>query len=132
MIGEYGVCAELSKRNHDVSPTLRNTQSADIYLHKDNGTYRAIEVKTSRDTKFVTGFFQKFYDLARVHPDYWVFVHLNKNDDAHYYILTHAEVEQVQMQQNNLTVRPTTKPKGCDNILLKQIVQHENAWHKIV
>ena len=58
MAGEYGVCAELFKRGFDANITYGNMKATDIIILMPDKTYRRIEVKTSRETRFVTGFFQ--------------------------------------------------------------------------
>ena len=60
MAGEYGVCAELSKRGFDASITFGNAKATDVVIILENKSFRRIEVKTTRSTRFVTGFFQKY------------------------------------------------------------------------
>ena len=131
MAGEYGACAELSKRGHDVSLTMGNAKATDIILFKTNGTFVRIEVKTSRSTRFVTNFFQKYFDKSKNnHPDYWILVHIDKQNNSHYYILTHEEMGDVQMQRNNMAEWYKVE-KGCDNVLLNHVKQYENKWEKL-
>lgn len=130
MAGEYGVCAELLKRGYDVSITMGNAKAVDVYVFTENGV-RKIEVKTTRSNKFVTGFFQKYFNPSQYHPDYWVLVHIDSQNISHFFILTHQEMGNVQMQRNGKkTWEPN--PGGVDNVLLKHIVQFENKWSKIV
>lgn len=133
MAGEYGVCAELSKRGCDVSISLGNSKAVDIFLFKQDGTIvKRIEVKTSRSSKFVTGFFQKYYDKShRNHPDFWVLVHIDSNNISHYYILTHEEMGDVQMKRNKMDVWGKVE-KGCDNVLQREVKLFEDMWDKIV
>ena len=65
MAGEYSVCAELLKRGHNASVTMGNAKAVDIVVFQQDNTYRRIEVKTSRNKRFVTGFFQKYYDINK-------------------------------------------------------------------
>lgn len=130
MAGEYGVCAELSKRGYDVSITMGNAKAVDVYVFTGNGV-RRIEVKTTRSNKFVTGFFQKYFDPSKCHPDYWVLVHIDSQNTSHFYILTHQEMGDVQMLRNGMSAWGPN-PGGVDNVLLKHIVQFENMWSKIV
>ena len=130
MAGEYSVCAELLKKGYNASITMGNTKAVDVYVFTANGL-RRIEVKTTRSNKFVTGFFQKYFDPSQCHPDYWVLVHIDSQNISHFFILTHQEMGNVQMQCNGKkTWRPN--PGGVDNVLLKNIVQFENKWSKIV
>ena len=131
MAGEYAVCSELSKRGWDVSITFGNAKATDIILHLPNGTYRRIEVKTSRTGRFVTNFFQKYYDKTlNNHPDYWVLVHIDDNYQTRFFILTHQELGGIQMKRNGMTT--WGKVDGCDNVLLRNIAVHENCWGKIM
>ena len=130
MAGEYGVCAELSKRGYDVSITMGNAKAVDVYVFTGNGV-RRIEVKTTRSNKLVTGFFQKYFDPSQCHPDYWVLVHIDSQNISHFFILTHQEMGNVQMQRNGKNTWGPN-PGGVDNVLLKHIVQFENMWSKIV
>ena len=131
MVGEYGVCSELSKRGYDVSLTMGNAKAVDVFVFKQDNTCRRIEVKTSRSTKFVTGFFRKYYDISQSnHPDIWILVHIDTDNISHYYILTHQEMGDVQMQRNGQT-QWQHNPNGVDNVLLKHIQQFEDQWNKI-
>lgn len=133
MAGEYGVASELCKRGYDASITFGNAKAIDVIITDLNkcNHYITIEVKTSRSNRFVTGFFQKYGVQTTKHPDYWVLVHIDKNNISHHYILTHQEMGNIQMQRNGMT---TWGPivKGCDNILLSQIQQYMDQWNKIV
>lgn len=130
MAGEYAVCSELSKRGWDVSITFGNAKATDIILHLPGGTYRRIEVKTSQTGRFVTNFFQKYYDKTlNNHPDYWVLVYIDKNGQMHFYILTHEELGDIQMKRNGMTT--WEKVNGCDNVLLRDLAVHEDRWDKI-
>ena len=131
MTGEYYVCAELLKRGHNASITMGNAKAVDIIILMDDNTYRRIEVKTSRNKRFVTGFFQKYYDQTIIlHPDFWILVYIDDVNQTHYYILSHQEMGEVQMKRNEMDV--WERIVGCDNVLLKDIEQFENQWEKIL
>ena len=134
MAGEYGVCAELLKRGFAASITFGNMKATDIIILMSDKKYKRIEVKTSRNTRFVTGFFQKYYDITQIdHPDYWVLVHIVPSGDngemMNYYILTHQEMGEVQMKRNKMSQWQYVK--GCDNVFLENISQFEGKWNKI-
>lgn len=130
MAGEYSVCAELLKRGHNASITMGNAKAVDIIIFTSDNTYRRIEVKTSRNKRFVTGFFQKYYDKTlALHPDFWVLVHLDEEFKSRYFILTHEEMGSVQMKRNEMD--DWERIVGCDNVLLKDIEQFEDKWEKI-
>lgn len=130
MAGEYSVCAELLKRGYNASITMGNAKAVDIVVFLQDNTYRRIEVKTSRNKRFVTGFFQKYYDQAlSLHPDYWILVYIDEEYLSHYYVFTHEEMGNVQMKRNEMDA--WEKIEGCDNVLLKDIEQFEDKWEKI-
>jgi hypothetical protein len=128
MAGEYGFCAELCKRGYDASITFGNMKATDIIILMPDKTYRRIEVKTSRETRFVTGFFQKYFDKSRIHPDFWVLVQIDEENNSHYYILTHEEMGEVQMKRNEMD--KWEKIDGCDNVLLRDLDPFKEQWDK--
>ena len=90
MAGEYGVCAELHKREITANITLGNKKAVDIVIISDNKVW-TIEVKTTNRNKFVTGFFQKFPTPDTMPcPDFWVLVHIcPKTFLTGFFVLTH-------------------------------------------
>lgn len=131
MAGEYGVCAELCKRGYDISITMGNTKAVDIFVFLQDGTMRRVEVKTTRSSRFVTRFFQKYFNKSlNNHPDIWVLVHIDTNNNSRFFILTHEEMGKVQMKRNGMT-QWVGVPKGCDNVLLSHVEQYENIWDTI-
>lgn len=68
LAGEYGVCAELSKRGIPCSLTYGNAKAADVIVFgmQERKTCYVVEVKTSKSTRFVTGFFQKYGDKNKM------------------------------------------------------------------
>ncbi len=130
LTGEYAVCSELCKRGYDVSLTLGNAKAVDIMVFLPDNSCRRIEVKTSQTGRFVTNFFQKYYNKTlNNHPDYWVLVYIDKDGNMHYYILTHEELGDIQMKRNGMS--KWSKVVGCDNVLLKDIAHCKNRWDKI-
>jgi hypothetical protein len=128
MSGEYAVCSELLKREKIASITMGNAKSVDVIVTDPScGRYKKIEVKTSQTTKFVTSFFRKYYDINMPHPDIWVLVHVDANTKANrYFILKHEELGNIQMKRNKITSWQYSK--GCDNVLLKEVLEYENKW----
>lgn len=126
MAGEYGVCAELSKRGYDASITLGNAKATDVVIFLEDKSFRRIEVKSSRSTRFVTGFFQKYFDNSRIHPDFWILVHIDSENLSHYYILTHEEMGEIQMKRNEMD--KWEKIEGCDNVLLRDLEPFKDKW----
>lgn len=131
MAGEIGVCSELYKRGYNASITLGNKKAVDIYVAIANDRYISIEVKTSRNTKIVTGFFQKYASPNQIpHPDYWVLVYIDKNNMSHYYVLSHQEMAAEQMRRNGMS-QWAHVGNGVDNVLVRDLSNYENAWGKI-
>ncbi len=133
--GEFGTLSELLKRNLNAHITLGNTKAMDILVSYPDGAWKSIEVKTSRTTRFVTDYWQKYYDETREHPDYWVIVHIDTDNISHYYILSHDELGVIQAERNGRTVeecRMGCCSKGCDNVLRTHIADYENMWDKII
>ena len=131
MAGEFGVCSELYKRGYDASITLGNKKAVDIYVAIANDRHISIEVKTSRNTKIVTGIFQKYASPNQIpHPDYWVLVYIDKNNMSHYYVLSHQEMAAEQMRRNGMS-QWAHIAKGVDNVLVRDLSNYENAWDKI-
>lgn len=128
--GEFGTLSELLKRKLDARITIGNTKAMDIQVMYPDGNWKSIEVKTSRSKRFVTNYWQKYYDTTKVHPDYWVIVHIDESDISHYYILTHAELGETQTKLNRCP--PEACRNGVDNVRLKDIIQFNNMWDKIV
>ena len=96
----------------------------------ENKSFRRIEVKTTRSTRFVTGFFQKYYDkMQTAHPDYWILVQIDAENVSHYYILTHEEMGKVQMKRNEMD--DWERIKGCDNVLLRNLEQFREKWETL-
>ena len=131
MAGEFGVCSELYKRGYNASITLGNKKAVDIYVAIANDRYISIEVKTSRNTKIVTGLFQKYASPNQSpHPDYWVLVYIDKNNMSHYYVLSHQEMAAEQMRRNGMS-QWAHVGNGVDNVLVRDLSNYENAWGKI-
>ncbi len=132
MAGEFGVASELNKREFSCSVTYGNTKAMDIIVlsKSDPNKYAVVEVKTTNTGKFVTGFFQKYYDPSVSHPDFWIFVHIDESLQSQYYIFTHEEVSKLQMQVNKMTT--ICQIKGCDNIPLKNLQTGLNTWNKLI
>ena len=140
-IGKFGTLSELLKRNLDANITIGNSNLTDITIDHakfnfmviqvtyPDGTKKNIKVKTSRTKRFVTNW-QKYRD-ATEQPDYWVIVHIDRNEISHYYILTHAELGVIQAERNGCSQEEISSI-GVDNVLLKHIDAHENRWDKIV
>lgn len=133
MSGEFAVCAELLKRQKQCSVTYGQAKAIDIIVTNINGvpTCKTIEVKTTRNTRVVTNFFKKYPSpQSSPHPDYWVLVNIDENNQFQYYILTHDELAQEQMKRNNTNIWSPNK-KGVDNLLFKNLAKYKDQWNKI-
>lgn len=129
LCGEYAVVSEMCKHGYDASITLGNAKGVDVVVFDGDNHYRKIEVKTSRNERIVTGFFQKYDGDTESHPDYWIVVHIDENDQNHYYVMTHEEMGNVQMSHNKMN--EWYKVQGVDNIGLREIAMYENRFDKI-
>ena len=130
--GECGTMSELLKHGFDANLTTGHTKAVDIVvMDKTRTKIKKIEVKTTNKKQWPTSFFQKYWDKNKLHPDYWVCVYVDENLISHYYVLTHDEIAQIQMQVNQFTSWPTEKPKGVDNIKVKMLAGYENRWNII-
>ena len=134
MSGEFAVASELLRRGFQANVTFGNAKAMDIIITSNNSNvYKIVEVKTTTGPKFVTEFFKKYYDKSVQHPDYWVLVFIDKDFTAHYYVLTHEEIGDIQMQANGKTSWEKNDD-GVDNIRRSNpaLAEHKNRWDKIV
>ncbi|MEA1952105.1 MAG: hypothetical protein U9N87_12015 [Planctomycetota bacterium] len=132
LAGEMRVCAELLKKGYTASITFGNAKATDIIITGSKNLFLRIEVKTSKNGRnFVTGYFPKYTDPTKKHPDVWVFYlpdkELSTSGDR-FFIATHEKVGAMQLQVNKGV--KTEPGKGCDNIPRKIIETHkiENQW----
>jgi hypothetical protein len=128
--GEYPVCSELAKRNITANLTLGNKKAIDIIVINQENKAVTIEVKTSNKNKIVTGFFQKYTSPEMPHPDFWIFVLIDKLLNSRFFILTHVELAELQMKINKMN--KWEHLKGVDNLPLKSFEDFENKWDKII
>ncbi len=130
--GEFRVCAELLKKGFQASVTFGNNKATDIIVAGENHKFVRVEVKTSKNQKnFVTGYYPKYTDLEKIHPDIWVFYSPDKELSTtgdRFFIATHDEIGKLQLVVNN--GNKTEKGGGVDNIPLSKIPpEFENRWH---
>ncbi|MCC5849973.1 MAG: hypothetical protein JJU29_17950 [Verrucomicrobia bacterium] len=134
LAGEMRVCAEFLKKGYQASITFGNAKATDIIVTSPAGRYLRVEVKTSKNGRnFMTGFFPKYTNPSKPHPDLWVFYLPDKDlstSGDRFFVATHDEVEEMQLIANK--GNKTEKGKGADNIPLKVILEfsHEDAWTK--
>lgn len=127
-IGKFGVISELLKRNHSVS-MHEGKHCRDVVINSTNTNPLFIKVKTSRTNRFVTNFWQRYSDPTRLHPDYWIIVHIDNSNISHYHIIPHNELGSIQKRANGDA--GSDVPHGCDNVTLKDISKYENRWDLI-
>lgn len=158
LAGEYRVCSELNKRGVFATVTYGTRKGADVYAISDRKTRALkIEVKTSQRRKFVTSLSQKCGDddpnsagfwkrraADEDAPDFWVLfqIQVGKDDSfgERFFVLSHKEICLAQAGRNlayaaKYEARHGKRPDfstGVDNVLVGDVQQHENAWHKIV
>jgi hypothetical protein len=157
LAGEYRVCSELNKRGVFATVTYGTRKGADVYAIDDRKKQvLKIEVKTSQKNNFVTSLSQKcrdddpntdgFWDRRAKDdesPDFWVLfqIKVGKDDsfEERFFVLEHEELCKVQAVRNqayavNYLARHGKQPnfsKGVDNVDVKDVEQHLNAWKKI-
>jgi hypothetical protein len=74
LAGETRVCAELLKKGFHANIVIGNAKATDIVITNDKSKFLRIEVKTTqKGRKFVTGFYPKYTDSSKLHPNLWVF-----------------------------------------------------------
>ena len=141
LAGEYRVCAELLKRELFATVTYGNKKGADIYAVGDNRIAAVVEVKASNSNRFVTGFYQKYKTLELPPPDFWVLYSLRSDAGSfveRFFVLSHDEIAQAQALRNcpneELSYLEIAErcAKGVDNVLVRNIEQHEDRWDKIL
>ena len=138
LAGEYRVAAELLKRELFATITYGNQKGADIYAIGANRRAAVVEVKASNTGRFVTGFFQKYQDEMKVHPDFWVLYWLAEKGPERFFILSHQEMARAQAERNQpgqvmtWAESAAAVAKGVDNVLAKDLTAHDSRWDKIV
>jgi hypothetical protein len=137
LAGEYRVASELLKRDIFATITFGNAKGADIYAIGPTRRTAIIEVKSSNSSKFVTGFYQKYRDEMRDHPNFWVLYSMTDLNTEEFYILSHAEMANAQGARNYPSRTMTyaehaiAAKNGVDNVLAKDLQKYKSAWLKI-
>ena len=145
LAGEYRVCSELNRRGILATVTYGNRKSVDVYAIGDRSQPTLkIEVKTTQGTNFVTGITQKGLDRDPTAPDFWVLVQFTASAAGEFtdrfFVLTHDEICAVQAARNREYARKYREKHlrdvdfsvGVDNVLARDVKQHEGGWAKIV
>ena len=121
----------MAKNQINASLTIGNKKAVDIIAtNPDNNKSCFIQVKASNTTRFVTGFFQKYKTEDTPHPDFWIIVHFDKSNIVRFYVLTHQEIADVQMERNGM--KEWREVTGVDNVLLNSLTSFENKFDKII
>ncbi len=135
LAGEYRVCAELLKRDIFATVTYGNMKGADIFAIGPNRRAAVVEVKASNSSRFVTGFYQRYKSPDVVHPNFWVLYSVSPRD--RFFVLSHEQLADIQAQRNNCEDLPYDErarrvEHGVDNVLIKDVETHEDAWADII
>ena len=126
-IGKYGTLSELLKRN--LSASIESNRSNNIIIKKAGNSKFLAVVRTTRSERFVTHFFDERYHNQSKPVSYWIFCRIDESNNSHYYILTHAEMDEIQTRMNsNIHQIPSG---GVDCVNLQYIEDHENRWDLI-
>jgi hypothetical protein len=137
LAGEYRVASELLKRDIFATITFGNAKGADLYAIGPTRRTAIIEVKSSNSSKFVTGFYQKYRDEIRDHPDFWVLYSMMDPETEEFYVLSHTEMARAQGARNFPGKKMTYAEhaigvaKGVDNVVAKDLQKYKSAWSKI-
>lgn len=141
LAGEYRVAAELLLRGIYTSVTYGNKKGADLYAIGENRQAAVIEVKASQSSRFVTSLYQKYKTQDAQSPDFWVLYSVRPTDTGfaeRFFVLSHRELARIQGEVNcpgeklsheQIAARVS---RGVDNVSLKHVEAHENAWSKIL
>lgn len=126
-IGKYGTLSELLKRN--LYASFESKRDNNIIIKHANDSKSLAVVRTTRSERFVTHFFDKRYHDQNNPVSYWIFCRVDENNISHYYILTHAEMDEIQTRMNNNIHQIPSG--GVDCVNLQFIEDHENRWDLI-
>jgi len=141
LAGEYRVCAELLKRHIFATVTFGNMKGADVVAVGANRRAAIVEVKASNSSRFVTRFYQKYKSSELEHPDFWVLYSVIPADEStteRFFVLSHDELASKQRRRNHpgekLSYEEAARrvQGGVDNVLIDDVEDCEDAWHKIV
>lgn len=92
LTGEYRVASELSRRGLHATPTYGNAKGCDLYAIGPNRRAVVVEVKTTEQPKWMTGFYRTYHTPDQEAPDMWVLVRLMDGEFDRFYVLTHQEM----------------------------------------
>jgi hypothetical protein len=141
LAGEYRVAAELCLRGLFTSVTYGNKKGADLYAIGENRKAAVIEVKASQSSRFVTSLYQKYKTEDTQAPDFWVLYSVKPTDTGfaeRFFVMSHRELARIQGEVNcpgeGLSYAQIAErvARGVDNVPLKKVELHEDAWDKIV
>ena len=140
LAGEYRVSSELLKRGVFATVTYGNKKGAYIYAIGTNRRAAVIEVKASNSLRFVTSFYQKYKTIDKEHPTFWVLYSVRESQgefSERFFVLTHEEMAEAQAERNHHETlsweeRAAELVRGVDNVVAKNVEQHEIRWDKIV
>ncbi len=125
-----------------------------MITYGSNRKARIIEVKTSQQKNFVTGFYNKYKNAKQEHPDFGILVQVQMdaehNFSERFFILTHAELSVIQTKRNRAYrircgdvtenqrlswekhYQLTMEGYSVDNVLVTDVEKFENKWDTIV
>ena len=136
LAGEYLVAGMMNLKGWVASLTLKNFPGVDIF-GKDPKTDQniSVQVKTSRENSFNIGINRpQRKDLDELIKGPFVFVHIDKNNDVTYYILTRKEViDLINMTDDDYFVRKKDKSKEDYPMALwrKDLAPFNGHWESL-
>lgn len=136
LAGEYLVAGMMNLKGWVASLTLKNFPGVDIFgKNTDTDQNISVQVKTSRVNSFNIGINRpqrKVLDELIKGP--FVFVHIDKNDDVTYYILTRSEViDLINTTDDDYFARKKDKSKEDYPMALwrKDLSPYKDHWESL-
>ena len=137
LAGEYLVAGTMNLKGWVASLTLKNYPGVDIFgKNPTTGKNVSIQVKSCRDTSFFIGYKRSERPLMqeRVQGPF-VFVHINKEEEVSYYILTKEEfIHLVYETDDAYFYKPRKKPIQPDfpiAVSLKDLIPYKDHWDSL-
>lgn len=138
LTGEYMVAGMMSLKGWVASLTLKNYPAVDIFgLNPETDDTINIQVKTTRNqNSFNIGLRHDHRHLIREKiPCSYVFVHIDKNDDIRYFVLSRQELIALIVQTDDEYFdRPRKKPLNPTYpiaLQIKDLIPFEDKWESL-
>lgn len=138
LTGEYLVAGMMSLKGWVASLTLKNYPSVDIFgLNPKTNETINIQVKTTKNhSSYQVGIrHDQRNQIRQIIRCPYVFVHIDKNDNIRYFILSKEElINMIELTDNDYFNQPRIKsiqPNYPIAISIKHLASFENKWDSI-